>query len=416
MPRTQSPYQGPTGPSQPYGMYSQDVSLARSASNATTSTIRPLERAYSGPGGPTQPYGMYSQNTVPEDDHEVAGMGPAMAGFPGIAQVPLLSQASSQAIRRLGPDGEDADDLIGPDGYTEQLPPYSRYANGIPPKADSGAASFINQPPPDFPHPGQQEMAFAGSSRAQAAPAEYYRPESREIVPGSPATVNPFDDSAATISSTTALSSLPGSEKGSFKERVRRKGNRRVCCGLLPCWTLIFVIVVLCAALFLGAIVGGIVAHHALQRHSQPSPYPQPQSVTSDPTTVVTTTFADATPVTATPTDLPALPTGAFTYMLSSPIAGRNTNSCLDSVHGSAWDCSTGAVLNIDVIMQGPHNPRLTIDFQMKPDPQAPSPPAPLIRYGAQPPRLPLQVDLDLMGDNNERDKGPAFFFPAALR
>ena len=169
LPRAQSPYQGPTGPSQPYGMYPQDVSLARSPSVATTSTIRPPERAYSGPGGPTQPYGMYSQNTVPEDDQEVAGMAPAMPGFPGNAQ----SQA--QAVRRLGPDGEDADDLIGPDGYTEQLPPYSRYANGIPPKVDPGAASFVNHPPLQFPSQGTQELA-------QAEPSEYYRPEPREVV------------------------------------------------------------------------------------------------------------------------------------------------------------------------------------------------------------------------------------------
>lgn len=124
-PRAQSPYQGATGPSQPYGMYSQDIGLARNASNATTSTIRRPERAYSGPSGPTQPYGLYAQNTVPEDDAAlVAGLAPPVIS--GLNGPPHSYQ------RRLGPDGEDADDLIGPDGYTEQLPPYSRYANVCP--------------------------------------------------------------------------------------------------------------------------------------------------------------------------------------------------------------------------------------------------------------------------------------------
>ena len=264
LPRAQSPYQGPTGPSQPYGMYSQDVSLARSPSVATTSTIRPPERAYSGPDGPTQPYGMYSQNTVPEDGQEVADVATAMPGFPSI------TQPQTQAVRRLGPDGEDADDLIGPDGYTEQLPPYSRYANGIPPKVDSSAASFVSHPLPQFPSQVTQEIA-------QAGPSEYYRPEPREVVSGSPVTANPFDDSSAVSDSTTALSSPPHSEKGTVKERVKRGGNKRVCCGLLPCWALAFVVVVLCAAILLGGIIGGIVARHTAPRHFPPPSSYQPQ-------------------------------------------------------------------------------------------------------------------------------------------
>ncbi len=258
MPRAQSPYRGPTGPSQPYGMFTQDVSLARSPSAVTASTIRPLERAYSGPAGPTQPYGMYAQNTVPEDDHEVAGLAPALPAFAGIAPA-----TQTQAVRRLGPDGEDADDIIGPDGYTEQLPPYSRYANGIPPKIDPAAANIPPHLNPDFPPQAPPEIP-------QAGPSEYYRPEPREVVPGSPVIANPFDDSSAALSSTVAPSSPPpNSEKTTLKDRVRRGGNRRVCCGLLPCWALAFVVVVVFAAILLGGIVGGLVAHHTYSRHPE---------------------------------------------------------------------------------------------------------------------------------------------------
>lgn len=269
LPRAQSPYQGPTGPSQPYGMYSQDASLGRSPSVVTTSTIRPPERAYSGPAGPTQPYAMYPQNTMPEDDQETAGLAPVMPGFSQMAQ------PQSQAVRRLGPEGEDADDLIGPDGYTEQLPPYSRYANGIPPKVDPGAANFISQPPA-LQSQGESNIAQPGALGYQNEPSGYYRPEPREVLPASQGPVNPFDDSSALSSSTTAINSLPTTEKGTFKQRVQRKGNKRVCCGLLPCWALVFMVVVLCAAMLLGGVIGGIVAHHTSQRR-YPTPHPQPQ-------------------------------------------------------------------------------------------------------------------------------------------
>lgn len=64
-PRAQSPYQGATGPSHPYGMYPQDIGVARTPSVATTSTMRQPERSYSGPNGPTQPYGTYPKILSP---------------------------------------------------------------------------------------------------------------------------------------------------------------------------------------------------------------------------------------------------------------------------------------------------------------------------------------------------------------
>lgn len=240
-PRSQSPYQGATGPSHPYGMYPQDIGLTRTPSMATTSTVRRPERSYSGPSGPTQPYGMYSQHTVPEDYlNTVAGLAPPnVAGFPGRGQ---------DYQRRLGPDGEDADDLIGPDGYTEQLPPYSRYANGVPPKYSSGIASLRRsapQPPILLPQDSQETLPS---------------PQARDGV----GMVNPFNDSTAQLSSTSniaELASTPKDEGGHFKERVKEKSRTKVCCGLVPCWLFGVIILVVCLAVFLGGIIGGVVAH-----------------------------------------------------------------------------------------------------------------------------------------------------------
>lgn len=235
-PRAQSPYNGATGPSQPYGMYPQDIGLTRTISAATASTIRQPERSYSGPSGPTQPYGMYAQNTLPEDNvGVVAGLAPSMgAGFPGSDQ---------NFQRRLGPDGEDADDLIGPDGYTEQLPPYTRYANGVPPKYTSGIGSVNRRsaPPPPLPVEDSQETLNI--------------PEPRDV-----ALINPFGDSSTQLSSAASVVVPPKDEGGNFKERIQRKGRKKVCCGI-SCWLCVVIIVIIFFAVLLGGVIGGVVAH-----------------------------------------------------------------------------------------------------------------------------------------------------------
>lgn len=236
-PRAQSPYQGAMGPSQPYGMYPQDIGLTRTPSAATSSTIRQPERSYSGPSGPTQPYGMYAQNTVPEDDAGVvAGMTPPIAaGFPGSDQ---------NFQRRLGPDGEDVDDLIGPDGYTEQLPPYSRYANGVPPKYTSGVGSVNrrNAPPPPLPVVEDSQETLNN-------------PEPRADELGSP-----FGDSSTQLSSVASDAVAPKDEGGDFKERVRRRSKKKVCCGI-SCWLCVVIVMIVFLAVLLGGVIGGVVAH-----------------------------------------------------------------------------------------------------------------------------------------------------------
>lgn len=237
--RAQSPYQGATGPSHPYGMYPQGIGVARTPSAATMSTIRQAERSYSGPNGPTQPYSMYTQNTVPGDDHDaVADIPlPIAAGFPGLG---LDYQ------RRLGPEGEDVDDLIGPDGYAEQLPPYSRYANGVPPKYTSGTGSVRRSAPPVPPDDSQETLNDSeppSGTRENSAPA------------------NPFDDSATELNSAAGTTVLSKHESGSFKERVREKGRGKVCCGILPCWLLGVIVLIIVFAVFIGGIIGGVLAH-----------------------------------------------------------------------------------------------------------------------------------------------------------
>ncbi|KAK8192526.1 hypothetical protein M8818_007696 [Zalaria obscura] len=71
---------------------------------------------------------MYAQNVVEDtEDEPVEHLGTTNAipvGFPGHDQ---------PFHRRRGPDGEEQD-IIGTDGHSEQLPPYSEYPEDGPPK------------------------------------------------------------------------------------------------------------------------------------------------------------------------------------------------------------------------------------------------------------------------------------------
>lgn len=243
-PRAQSPYQGATGPSHTYGMYPQDIGVMRTPSTVTISTIRRPERSYSGPSGPTQPYGMYPQNTVPEIDQvSIAGNVPPVAGFPGLGQA---------YQRRLGPEGEDVDDLVGPDGYAEQLPPYTRFPNGVPPQYSSGIGSLRRS---GILAPLEDSQETLNSPREVASPA------------------NPFGDSAAQLNPAPSVAVPPKEECGGFKERVREKSKRKVCGGVLPCWVLCIISVVVILAVILGGAIGGMIAHKHTSRwtdHLQP--------------------------------------------------------------------------------------------------------------------------------------------------
>lgn len=102
-------YQGATQPSHPYQMYPQ-----RTYSNATSST-GPSAETVETAQGPTHAYGLYTQSTATPDD-------------PTQRHIPVGFNGMGNGYRRqLGPDGEEAGDLIGPLGHMEELPPYTRY-------------------------------------------------------------------------------------------------------------------------------------------------------------------------------------------------------------------------------------------------------------------------------------------------
>lgn len=241
MPRTQSPYQGATGPSHPYGMYPQEIGITRNPSSATNSTVRMPDRLLANSSGPTQPYGMYPQNTVPEDEiGPVAEAIRPVPGFPGLRQ---------NYQRRIGPEGEEAADLVGPDGYTEQLPPYTRYANDVPPK---NALAVPGIPEGQIRH---QNQSTESRSRSQPAVSQETLNASDT---GDPIRRNPnIDDSLTQLNPSTVGASSPSDQGGYFKERVKQKTQRKVCFGKLPLWLVMIFLFI--AAVLLGAVIGGVL-------------------------------------------------------------------------------------------------------------------------------------------------------------
>lgn len=254
--RTQSPYQGATGPSQPYGSYAQDTGLPRNPNSATIPATRTPERWYAGPGGPSQPYGMYAQNTLTEDE-----ISPAIGTMPSVTEFPSLRQ---NYRRRFGPDGEEAADLVGPDGYTEQLPPYTRYPNDIPPKSDLPRSANLPMDPPTNP-PLNPQAAREESRRPQTNGADGSgSPQATWTISHTPTSSHSGDtiemQTPGDATSMTQLNSPSGQESskegGHLKEKVKEKVRRR-CLGI-PYW--LGMVLLFLVAIVIGAVIGGVLS------------------------------------------------------------------------------------------------------------------------------------------------------------
>ncbi|KAL9128378.1 MAG: hypothetical protein Q9217_002932 [Psora testacea] len=348
---------------------------------------------------------MYPQNTVSEFEQDPFNDPPhaLRAAYP-----PGSRPAPRSFQRRLGPDGEDVDDLIGPDGYTEQLPPYTRYVNDVPPKRDPDEASSVIVPAsnqrPTVPQPERSDETLH-----QRSPPGDIR------IPITPTTAqlpshHPITDDSTRVNSTTAVDVLPKSEGGNFTQRVQDRGKKRVCWGNMPCWLLALIVLIVFLAVLIGGVVGGLLAHkHGVNKGLSVTQAFVPTTPVATTATVTTTSPAqtpeDAVLLAPTPANLPPIPTGSFAVILSNPSA--TTNSCLaDASQNNAWDCSTGARLNIvvDLPAQGENQaPVIALSY-------SPSP-TPVIQFGAQPPQLGGYTQLLLMKDKSAFHKGPAYAF-----
>ena len=229
--RAESPYRGPTGPSHPYQMYPQESRLARTASIATTATVPVQERSYAGPSGPTHPYGMYPQNIVAETDSVVGepAVVPVPVGFPGL---------NNNYQRRLGPEGEEIADIIGPDGHTEQLPPYSQFPD----------EAFARKTRPMV----QVPVAGAGGIGLATRNPEF---ESRDNLNSPESRMSSRSLTLADSNPQLNTVAAPVSEKPPLKKW--QKFAKRKVCGIVPAWAIILAASVL---IIFGIVLGSVFA------------------------------------------------------------------------------------------------------------------------------------------------------------
>lgn len=188
------PYQGPSGPSFPYQMYPQNVRMARTPSGITAPpSVTESDSSYTGPRGPTFPYSMYPQNTVAGPSAVPPSGIPV--GFPGMA---------GNYQRRIGPDGEDIADIIGPDGHTEQLPPYTRYPDEAYTRKIIAAGQTPEADPLNDPTAAPNSLPVAG-----VVPGSAPAPASGGLSTGTAPVASSAIPAAASILARSAVPSVP---------------------------------------------------------------------------------------------------------------------------------------------------------------------------------------------------------------
>ncbi|KAF9889975.1 hypothetical protein FE257_006849 [Aspergillus nanangensis] len=358
-PRALSPYTGATGPSQPYAMYPQ-VGVSRSPSVTTTSTIRPNERAWVDTNAPQQPYSMYPQNVVPEEGIDAPPLIPM--GFPGLAQT--YQRPHNRA-------DDDVADLVGPDGHTEQLPPYSRYPDGAAPKVGGTVESITDVGArPDETTPNEPEVLPVSEV------------SSRELVTEDQPAMRGHEPPAE----------IPATGVMAFEEKLKKKGKKKACCGL-PIWTLVLIGVVFIVAACIGGVIGGVLGtKKAASDDQEKEKGPNIVTVTASPR-------MDATPITTTPLNLLPLPTGDWVI----PADPKNQSKfCIsDWDYTASWTCMTQGKIPISVS-----------GTQEQPNISFPEMPSSEFTYGAQVPVFPSPTQsLSLMMDSSDMSLGPALTF-----
>lgn len=213
-------------------MYPQALGLSRSASIVTASTQRGLASSSIHRRGPAHEYEMYTQNVFVDPTHS-RNANAIPVGFPGL---------SHGYERRIGADDEEQD-IIGPDGHMEQLPPYSRFPDSNNPKIEAGTlplgegAAFSSGPAPrsDSHSPAVEENLTQSLSSGAAIPTN----NSHEY------------------------------DEKSWSDRSGRERFRYKLWGVLPLWLVVLgVTVIAIVAIICGSVIGGFIKHH----HPPPPP------------------------------------------------------------------------------------------------------------------------------------------------
>ena len=256
-------------------MYPQGTALNRAPS---VPTVHSIDRSLSGANRPTHPYGMYPQTMVDSTGTEALLAGSAdiaSIGFPGLEQ---------QYVRRQGPDGEGVDDIIGPDGHSEQLPPYSLHPVAPPPKPTHAPGAETASLIAAEPH-AESNLVNVRLPRAQGSPhtdSDLVNAPTRPPGPESYSTTSLTDrliPVSNRVPGNIAVVSTAGDSERCIEmnEKYRHKRRDHKFFGWLPCWAVCVGVAIL---IVLAAVLGGAIGRTI---HRQPTPQPAGTTRTASP-------------------------------------------------------------------------------------------------------------------------------------
>lgn len=374
--RSVSPYQGPSGPSHPYQMYPQ-----RTLSVATSTTAPVSERSYQGPQRPTHPYGLYTQTTESHPSGDVT------IGF----------GRPDHYQRRIGPDGEEVADLIGPLGHTEELPPYTRYPEVSYAAKTAASSSNVSGTSQDTEAAETQAIPGAGGIGLATRNPEY---ESRDDLasPQSRSRLSTRSVTSEVVSSheiNTAAVAYNEKQEGT---RWQKRAKKRMW-GVIPYWAVCLV----CAALLimgiiLGAVIGTLFTKETEDESQKPDEDAYP----------ITTETTDVIPLLTRPTDLPSLELGTFS--LPPLIQFQAPTTCFnDTSQAQAWTCNVPFTV-YSMTVDRPQVPDPLQDYELRLYLSNNSSPSDLYTWGTQPPVIEEPIPLQLVEDTSQPDWGAAWF------
>ncbi|KAJ4266319.1 hypothetical protein NW762_004303 [Fusarium torreyae] len=392
--RAESPYTGPSGPSHPYQMYPQ-----RTMSVATTSTaanaVVPEDRSYGGPRGPTHPYALYTQNTTSGETSNPS----IPVGFNGLG-------GSYQ--RQIGPDGEEAGDMIGPLGHLEELPPYTRYPDNsyvpkpttqTPPSPVSPVSPVSPASPvaePSSPAPSRSIPGAGGIGMATRDP-EFSSTDDDLALPRTRPSVRSNVSETSQHDINTAAAEV--SEKPTVNKWQRRA--KKKLWGIVPYWAICLLIVGL---VLMGIIMGAVIGTMLSRNHKPPPPDHDDKYSSSPPTT---TTYEPEV-LTAIPTDLPPVATGRFSFPNIDP--SQTASSCFnDSQQEAAWSCDIiFPFYSIEIKDYSTPKSKTDVDYKLKIQPinndKVKFP------WDTRPPIIVDPVSLTLVNDTADSTRGIAWW------
>jgi hypothetical protein len=355
-------FQGPLQPSHPYQLYPQ-----RTFSNASSSTASP--HPMEGSQAPAHPYALYPQTTIPSDIAPEPQLNVGFGGMGGPYQ------------RQIGPDGEEAGDLIGPLGHTEQLPPYTRY----PPEAHVRPVGTFDTPSVPVSSNSLESPVdgAVGIEMATRNPDPSSTGEDLALSRSRPSVRTVASSSSQPESSSPTKAVIEQQSPSKWQRRARRKAW-----GIVPYWAICLLACgLILVGVIMGAVIGTMLANNDGEEYDSRQPSPPSQ-------------------LDIVPDDMSDLVTGTW---LIPPLTPRVAPSeCIqDATLVLAWSCEMPSQfykMDIQPLPDAAENARYTLRLLAVNDRSS------NFLWGTQPPDISEPEILTLVNDTYDQGKGPAWW------